>query len=34
MLIFDDFMEGIENFGKKIQPLMKCRAPVLQKGAA
>ena len=34
MLVFDDFLEGIENFGKKIQPLMKCRAPILQQGAA
>jgi pyrimidine oxygenase len=34
MLIFDDFMQGIENFGKKIQPLMNCRASVLEKGAA
>ena len=34
MLIFDDFIEGIENFGKKIQPLMKYRAPVLKNGTA
>ena len=34
MLIFDDFMEGIESFGRRIQPLMKCRAPILRKGAA
>ncbi|MGW8375967.1 pyrimidine utilization protein A [Streptomyces sp. ODS28] len=26
MLVFDDFVEGIENFGTRIQPLMKCRA--------
>lgn len=25
MLTFDDFLEGVENFGQKIQPLMKCR---------
>ncbi len=25
MLTFDDFVEGIENFGQKIQPLMKSR---------
>lgn len=25
MLTFDDFLEGIENFGTKIQPLMKSR---------
>ena len=26
MLTFDDFIEGIENFGTRIQPLMKSRA--------
>ncbi|WP_369028967.1 MULTISPECIES: pyrimidine utilization protein A [Streptomyces] len=26
MLVFDDFLEGLENFGTRIQPLMKCRA--------
>lgn len=25
MLIFDDFLEGLDKFGKKIQPLMKSR---------
>jgi pyrimidine oxygenase len=25
MLVFDDFLEGIENFGKYVQPLMKSR---------
>ncbi|KAI2612932.1 pyrimidine utilization protein A [Hypoxylon fragiforme] len=25
MLAFDDFLEGVDNFGQKIQPLMKCR---------
>ncbi len=25
MLTFDDFVEGIENFGTRIQPLMKSR---------
>jgi pyrimidine oxygenase len=34
MLIFDDFMEGMENFGRRIQPLMKSRTAALQKGAA
>jgi hypothetical protein len=24
----DDFVEGIEDFGTKIQPLMTCRQPV------
>lgn len=28
MLTFDDFLEGMENFGKRIQPLMKCRRHV------
>ena len=28
MLVFDDFEEGIENFGQKIQPLMKSRSHV------
>ncbi|MGI5472321.1 pyrimidine utilization protein A [Streptomyces sp. CA-132043] len=26
MLVFDDFLEGIENFGTRIQPLMRSRA--------
>ena len=25
MLVFDDFLEGIENFGTRIQPLMTSR---------
>jgi pyrimidine oxygenase len=25
MLVFDDFMIGLEQFGQRIQPLMKCR---------
>jgi len=29
MLTFDDFVEGIENFGQKIQPLMKSRKHVI-----
>lgn len=28
MLIFDDFLIGLDNFGKRIQPLMKCRAHI------
>ena len=28
MLTFDDFLEGIEKFGEKIQPLMKSRSSV------
>ncbi|MFE9763637.1 pyrimidine utilization protein A [Streptomyces sp. NPDC005808] len=26
MLVFDDFLEGLENFGTRVQPLMKSRA--------
>ncbi|MGA7806815.1 pyrimidine utilization protein A [Bradyrhizobium sp.] len=33
MLTFDDFVEGIETFGKHIQPLMECRATRLQSAA-
>jgi pyrimidine oxygenase len=29
MLTFDDFLIGMEQFGQRIQPLMKCRAPAL-----
>jgi pyrimidine oxygenase len=25
MLVFDDFLEGIERFGTRIQPLMRSR---------
>jgi hypothetical protein len=25
MLCFDDFIKGMDDFGQKIQPLMKCR---------
>jgi pyrimidine oxygenase len=25
MMTFDDFVEGMENFGTRIQPLMRCR---------
>jgi pyrimidine oxygenase len=25
MLIFDDFTDGLDNFGRRIQPLMKSR---------
>jgi len=25
LLTFDDFVEGVENFGTRIQPLMKSR---------
>ena len=28
LLTFDDFVEGIDNFGRRIQPLMKCRQHV------
>ena len=29
MLTFDDFLEGVEKFGKYVQPLMKSRRHVL-----
>jgi pyrimidine oxygenase len=28
MLIFDDFLEELDKFGKRIQPLMKSRAHI------
>ena len=28
LLTFDDFLEGVENFGTRIQPKMKSRAHV------
>ena len=28
LLTFDDFVEGVEMFGTRIQPLMKCRRHV------
>ena len=28
MLTFDDFLLGMENFGTRIQPLMRCRSHV------
>jgi len=33
MLTFDDFVNGMEQFGRSIQPLMKSRAHVLQAAA-
>ncbi|MER5171359.1 MULTISPECIES: pyrimidine utilization protein A [Thioclava] len=30
MLTFDDFLEGLDMFGQKIQPLMECRQDVLE----
>ncbi|HBQ78165.1 MAG TPA: pyrimidine utilization protein A, partial [Erwinia persicina] len=27
---FDDFLQGIENFGERIQPLMQCRAGIIE----
>ena len=29
LLTFDDFIDGTEKFGTRIQPLMKCRAGVV-----
>ncbi|MDO6667510.1 pyrimidine utilization protein A [Paracoccus sp. 1_MG-2023] len=28
MMVFDDFLEGLDKYGQKIQPLMKSRQPV------
>jgi pyrimidine oxygenase len=30
MLVFDDFLIGLEQFGQRIQPLMKTRAAKLK----
>lgn len=27
LLTFDDFVQGVEDFGTRIQPLMKSRTP-------
>lgn len=29
LLTFDDFVQGVEDFGQRIQPLMKCRESVV-----
>jgi pyrimidine oxygenase len=29
MMTFDDFVIGMENFGTRIQPLMRCRESVV-----
>lgn len=34
MLTFDDFLIGLDQFGKKIQPLMKCRQSKVASGSA
>jgi len=34
LLTFDDFIQGVENFGQKIQPLMKCREHIVVEGEA
>jgi pyrimidine oxygenase len=28
MLTFDDFLDGLDMFGQRIQPLMACRADI------
>jgi pyrimidine oxygenase len=28
MLVFDDFLAGLDKFGQKVQPLMKSRSKV------
>ena len=33
MLTFDDFLTGMDQFGRYIQPLMKSRAHILQAAA-
>jgi len=33
MLCFDDFIKGMDDFGTKIQPLMKCRQERLLQAA-
>ena len=30
MMTFDDFVIGMEQFGTRILPLLKCRQPLLQ----
>ena len=32
LLTFDDFVRGMDDFGRKIQPLMKCRRHVDVRG--
>jgi pyrimidine oxygenase len=32
MLVFDDFVAGVENFGSRIQPLLECRKTVVSAG--
>jgi pyrimidine oxygenase len=34
MLTFDDFVKGVEDFGAKIQPLLKCRVNTVKELAA
>ena len=34
LLTFDDFIQGVEDFGQKIQPLMKCREHIVVEGEA
>jgi len=34
LLTFDDFVEGVEKFGERIQPLMTCRQHILSEQAA
>jgi pyrimidine oxygenase len=30
LLTFDDFLQGIEKFGQRIQPLMQCRTDIIE----
>jgi pyrimidine oxygenase len=34
LLTFDDFVQGVEDFGERIQPLMKSRTDVCPQTAA
>jgi pyrimidine oxygenase len=34
LLTFDDFVQGVEDFGQRIQPLMTSRAGVAEAAAA
>ena len=33
MLTFDDFIAGMDNYGQRIQPLMRCRQHVMAAAA-
>ena len=33
MLTFDDFLAGMDDYGRRIQPLMRCRKHVMARAA-